>query len=72
MEIDAVAARQVLDAALADAPGFAEFGPRIEYQPLFKGGAFVVRFDTPPAKDTPGLWDFQNAAVKGYKKLKGV
>ena len=65
-------AKEALDAAVSDAPQFAEFGPRIAYRALFQGGAYLVEYATQPPKDTPGLWDFQNAAVKGYKKRKGV
>ena len=72
MEIDAGLAKQALDAALAAAPQFAEFGPRVAYRALFQGGTYLVEFATTPPKDMPGIWDFQNAAVKGYKKLKGV
>ena len=72
MEIDAELAKQALDTALAAAPQFAGFGPRIAYRALFQGGAYLLEFAAPPPKDLPGVWDFQNAAVKGYKKLKGV
>ena len=72
MEIDADLAKQALDTALAASPRFAEFGPRIAYRALFQGGTYLVEFAAQPPKDIPGVWDFQNAAVKGYKKLKGV
>ena len=72
MDIDADLAKQALDAALAGAPQFAEFGPRVAYRALFQGGTYLVEFATQPPKDLPGVWDFQNAAVKGYKRLAGI
>jgi len=72
MEIDAQHARQALKEALAEYPQFEAFGPRLEYQELFQGGAWVVRYERTPPRDTPGAWDFQNAVVKGYKRLAGV
>ena len=72
MEIDASLAGQALREALAGFPQFASFSPRLVWRPLAQGGAFLLQYDQAPPRDTPGAWDFQNAVVKGYKKLSGI
>jgi len=72
MEIDAQLAQQALEEALQRFPGFAQFGPRLAWRPLYQGGAFLLEYDQQPPRDTPGLWDFQNVVVKGYKRLAGL
>ena len=72
MQIEAALAAQALEAALQQFPAFAEFGPRIAYRELFQGGAFLVQYENDPPRTMPGAWDFQNAAVKGYKRLAGL
>ena len=72
MEIDAKLAEQALREALEKFPHFASFGPRLAWRPLFQGGAFLLEYDQQPPRDTPGAWEFQNAAVKGYKRLAGL
>lgn len=63
--------KQALQAGLAQYPRFEEYGPRLVYAELMEGGAFLVRFAERPPKETPNLWDFQNAVVKTYKALAG-
>jgi len=70
--IDQAMAQQALDAALQEFPQFAGFGPRLSWRPLFQGGAFVVEYGVHPPRDAAGIWDFQNAVVKGYKRLAGL
>ena len=72
MDIDPKLAAQALEAALAQYPQFGPFGPRLAWRELFQGGAWLVEYTTPPPRETPGAWDFQNAVVKGYKRLAGV
>ena len=72
MEIDASLAEQALREALAGFPQFAAFGPRMVWRPLAQGGAFLLQYDQAPPREMPGVWDFQNAVVKGYKKLAGI
>jgi hypothetical protein len=72
MDIDPVLAGQALRDALDKFPQFAGYGPRLAWRPLFQGGAFLIEYGVRPPRDLPGAWDFQNAVVKGYKKLAGV
>ena len=72
MKIDATIAAKALEDALQQFPAFAEFGPRIAYRELFQGGAFLVQYENDPPRGLAGAWDFQNAAVKGYKRLAGL
>jgi len=72
MEIVKELADQALQEALAKYPQYAESGARIIARPLFKGHAFVLEYDNQPAKDDPDAWEFQNAAVKAYRRLAGV
>ena len=72
MEIDSKLADQALRAALDKYPQFAAFGPRLVAKALFQGAAFMLEYDRQPPRDLPEAWDFQNAAVKGYKRLAGV
>ena len=72
MQIDATLAAAAIADALAKFPAFAEFGPRIAYRELFQGGAFLVQYENDPPRSLEGAWDFQNAVVKGYKRLAGL
>ena len=72
MEIDAPLAVRALREALEQFPQFAAYGPRLAWRPLFQGGAWIVEYGQQPPRDTPGAWDFQNAVVKGYKRLAGL
>jgi hypothetical protein len=69
VQIDEALAAKAIEDALVKFPAFAEFGPRIAYRELFQGGAFLVQYELDPPRTLEGAWDFQNAAVKGYKKL---
>jgi hypothetical protein len=70
--IDPALAEQALNTALQEFPQFAGYGPRLSWRALFQGGAFVVEYGVQPPRDAAGLWDFQNAVVKGYKRLAGL
>jgi len=72
MEIDSQLAAQALRAALDKYPQFAAYGPRLVARALFQGAAFMVEYDRQPPRDLPDTWDFQNAVVKGYKRLAGL
>lgn len=67
--IDSHLAEQALLEAF---PQFRIYGPTLDWRPLMEGGAFVVSFEERPPRETPQVWDFQNAAVKRYKQLAGV
>ena len=72
MEIDPTFADQAIRAALEKYPQFASFGPHLVARALFQGTAFMLRYEQPPPSDLLDAWEFQNAAVKGYKKLAGL
>jgi hypothetical protein len=72
MEIDPKLAAQALKAALEKYPQFAAFGPRLVARALLQGAAFMLEYEKQPPRDLADAWDFQNAAVKGYKRLAGV
>ena len=72
LEIDSHLAEQALLEALEAFPQFRTYGPTLEWRPLIKGGAFVVNFHEQPPRETPHVWDFQNAVVKRYKQIARV
>ena len=72
MDIDQALADEALEAGLQQYPQFAEFGPRMVWRELMDGGAFMMEYASRPPQGTPGMWDFQNAVVKGYKRLAGL
>jgi len=72
MEIDPQLAGQAIGAALEKYPQFASFGPRLIARALFQGSALMLEYETQPPPEVAGAWDFQNAAVKGYKRLAGL
>ena len=61
-----------LQTALADAPDFAQYQPGLIWRPLAQGGAFFLQYGNQPPAGLAGLWDFQNAVVKGYKRMSGL
>ena len=72
MEIDGTLAAQAMQAALAESPQFAQYGPNMIWLALREGGTFLLRYENQPPRDLAGLWDFQNAVVKGYKRMAGL
>ena len=72
MEIDAELAAQALENALATSPQFANYKPALVWRPLAQGGALFLQYGIQPPAGLAGLWDFQNAVVKGYKSMAGV
>ena len=71
MDIDAAIAERALEAAFQKYPQFREFGPRLVARPLFRGVAYQLEWETTPSPELTDAWEFQNAAVKGYKRLIG-
>ncbi len=71
MELRAELVQQALAEALEKHSQFAEFGPKLARRELFRGHTYFVEYDRQPPADAPGLWDFQNDVVKGYKRLAG-
>ena len=71
MTIDARLAAQAMREALEKYPQFAAFGPRLAARELFQGAALMLEYERQPPRDMADAWDFQNAVVKGYKRLAG-
>ena len=71
MELNAELAGKALREALEQFPQFSPYGPELRWRALYQGGAFYVGYREEPPKDLAGAWDFQNAVVKGYKRLGG-
>jgi len=69
--IDAGLAAQAMREALEKYPQFAAFGPRLAAREMFQGAALMLEYERQPPRDMAGSWDFQNAVVKGYKRLAG-
>jgi hypothetical protein len=72
MEIDSSLADHALRVALDKYPQFAAFGPKLVARELFQGAALMLEYERQPPRDLADLWEFQNAAVKGYKRLAGL
>jgi len=71
MDVDPELARRALQEALQRYPRFETYGPKIVARPLFKGYALMLEYAVPPPSEDSDAWEFQNAAVKEYKKLAG-
>ena len=72
MEIDPTLAAKALETALAASPQFTQYQPALDWRPLAQGGALFLQYGVQPPAGLGGLWDFQNAVVKGYKSMAGV
>jgi hypothetical protein len=72
MEIDPRLAAEALQEGLQKYPAMSSFGARLIWRPLFKGGAFMLEYETQPPRDHPDAWEFQNAVVRAYKRRAGV
>ena len=72
MEIDQELAGKAMSEALDKFPQFAPLGPALVWRALFRGGAFQLTYAEQPPPGDPDAWEFQNAVVKGYKRLAGV
>ncbi len=72
MEIDPEIAARALAAALEKFPQFGAFGPRLVARPLYQGTAYLLAWDRQPPAEMQDAWEFQNAAVKTYKRLAGL
>ena len=71
MEIDPELNRQALDEAARQYPEFAGRALRVVAKPLIQGFAWQLEWkDAPPSGQD--AWEFQNAAVRAYKRLAGI
>ncbi|MCC6292667.1 MAG: hypothetical protein IT164_08480 [Bryobacterales bacterium] len=72
MDLNPTFAQQALAEALARYPEFAPFGARIVVRPLHSGAAYLLEYETRPPAELSNAWEFQNVAVKAYRRLAGV
>jgi len=63
---------QALAEALDRFPQFAAYGPQIVGRALFQGVAYQLTWREQPPKEMTDAWEFQNIAVKAYRRLAGV
>jgi hypothetical protein len=62
---------RALEEAATRYPEFAGRAVRVVARPLFRGFAWQVEWDGPPPAGQDA-WEFQNAAIRAYKRLAGV
>jgi hypothetical protein len=72
MQIDPTLESRALQQAFQKYPRFEAYHPRIIARALFQGHAFMVQYTDPPPPNDPDAWEFQNTAVKAYKRLAGL
>lgn len=71
IEIDPELNRLALSAAAQQYPGFAEHALGVVARPLSRGFAWQLEWKGAPPPGQPA-WEFQNAAIRAYKKLAGI
>jgi hypothetical protein len=71
MEIDPELNRRALAEAAEKYPEFAERARTVVAKPLFRGYAWQLEWDGPPPHGQDA-WEFQNAAIRAYKRLAGI
>jgi hypothetical protein len=71
LEINPELSERALAEAAALYPEFAGRALRVVARPLFRGYAWQVEWQasTPSGQDA---WEFQNAAIRAYKRLAGI
>ena len=72
MELNPTLTEQAMAEALARFPEFAGMGARLVARPLHQGVAYILEWDTKPGPEMTNAWEFQNAAVKAYRRLAAV
>jgi hypothetical protein len=71
LQIDPELSRQALLEAAQKHPDVAGRPLRVAARPLHRGYAWVVEWEgTPPAGQE--AWEFQNTAIRAYKRLAGL
>ena len=71
MEIDPELNEKALAEAGAIYPEFAGRAARVVARPLFRGFAWQLEWNGPPPSGQDA-WEFQNAAIRAYKRLAGI
>ena len=71
LEIDPHLNAQALEEAAGRYPQFAGLAARVVARPLLQGYAWQLEWQgTPPQGQD--AWEFQNAAIRAYKRLAGI
>jgi len=70
-DIDPELNRRALEEAAQRYPEFAGRAVSVVAKPLFRGFAWQVDWNG-PAPAGQDAWEFQNAAIRAYKRLAGV
>ena len=70
-DIDPELNRRALEEAAQRYPEFAGRAAGVVAKPLFRGFAWQVEWNG-PAPAGQDAWEFQNAAIRAYKRLAGV
>ena len=71
MEIDPELNRLALEEAAQQYPEFAGRALGVVARPLLRGFAWQLEWKEPAPSGQPA-WEFQNAAVRAYKRLAGI
>jgi hypothetical protein len=71
IEIDPELNRLALAEAAQHYPEFAGRALQVVARPLFRGYAWQVEWQGPPPSGQDA-WEFQNAAIRAYKRLSGI
>lgn len=71
IDIDPDWSRAALAEAAHQYPEFADRALRVVARPLFRGFAWQIEWkEAPPVGQQ--AWEFQNAAIRAYKRLAGI
>jgi hypothetical protein len=71
IEIDPELSRMALAEAAQQYPEFAGQALRVIARPLLKGFAWQLEWQGTPPTGQPA-WEFQNAAIKAYKRMAKI
>lgn len=71
MEIDPELSRLAIAEAARQFPEFAGRAEGVVARPLLRGFAWQIEWKEAPPAGQPA-WEFQNAAVRAYKRLAGI
>ena len=71
IEIDPELNRQALAEAAQQFPEFAGQAVSVIARPLLRGFAWQLEWKGAPPHGQPA-WEFQNAAIRAYKRLAGI
>ena len=69
--IDPELSRRALEEAAREFPEFAGRAASVQARPLFRGYAWQVEWNGPAPAGQPA-WEFQNSAIRAYKRLAGI